>query len=314
MAEGRLLCVGALTQDTIFRLERLPDGPGKFLPLEAVQIAAGMASSAAASAARQGGTVSLWASIGDDPTGQDLLAELRSESVDCCLVRQVTDGRSAISTIFVDAQGERIIVPFYHPVTQADPEGLPCPDFSAFDAVLVDVRWPGAARLALMEAQRCGIPAILDADVGPKRVLEDLSRLATHIVASLPAAEILCGTGVGQKEAVTTLHQRFGGVIAVTDGAAGTSFCESEDGRVRHVPAPKIVPVDTLAAGDVFHGSFALGLAQGLDLEPAIAWASAAAAIKCQRFGGRLGAPTRAEILDFLAQREPPALNPQPIA
>ena len=32
-----ILCVGALTMDTIFRLDRLPDGPGKVIPLDAVE-------------------------------------------------------------------------------------------------------------------------------------------------------------------------------------------------------------------------------------------------------------------------------------
>ena len=57
---------------------------------------------------------------------------------------------------------------------------------------------------------------------------------------------------------------------------------------------------DTLAAGDVFHAGFAVGLTEGWPMERTIAFASAAAAIKCTRFGGRLGAPTRAEVEAFL--------------
>jgi len=45
---SKILCVGALTMDTIFRLDTLPEQAGKYLPREAVEIAAGMASSAAA--------------------------------------------------------------------------------------------------------------------------------------------------------------------------------------------------------------------------------------------------------------------------
>ena len=48
---GRILCVGALTMDTIFRLDRLPEGPGKFIPLDAVEVAEGMAAAQAALAA-----------------------------------------------------------------------------------------------------------------------------------------------------------------------------------------------------------------------------------------------------------------------
>lgn len=294
----RILCVGALTQDTIFRLEELPRGAGKFIPVEAVQNAAGMASSAATAARRQGAAVSLWASVGDDVLGTELTAELTAEGIDCSGVRRVAGARSAIATILVDAAGERMIVPFYDPRATTPPDALPF-DLSGFDAVLTDVRWPGAAALALQGAKAAGIPAILDIDVAARPILEDLLPHATHIVASEPAAAILCGE-VAVEEAVSMLHARTGVFVAITAGGAGTYWRDEATGAIRHTPAPKITPVDTLAAGDVFHGSFAVGLAEGWEMERTIRFASAAAALKCLKFGGRLGAPTRAETLAML--------------
>jgi sulfofructose kinase len=61
------------------------------------------------------------------------------------------------------------------------------------------------------------------------------------------------------------------------------------------VPAFVVTAVDTLGAGDVWHGAFALALAEGEDEPAAVRAASAAAAIKVTRHGGRAGAPTRAE-------------------
>ncbi|WP_018182964.1 PfkB family carbohydrate kinase [Kaistia granuli] len=294
----RILCVGALTQDTIFRLEQLPRGAGKFIPAEAVQNAAGMASSAATAARRQGAVVSLWASVGDDMLGTELTAELTAEGIDCSGVRRVAGARSAIATILVDAAGERMIVPFYDPRATTPPDALPF-DLSGFDAVLTDVRWPGAAALALQGAKKAGIPAILDIDVAARPILEDLLPHATHIVASEPAAAILCGE-VAVEEAVSMLHARTGVFVAITAGGAGTYWRDEATGAIRHTPAPKITPVDTLAAGDVFHGSFAVGLAEGWDMERTIRFASAAAALKCLKFGGRLGAPTRTETTAML--------------
>jgi sulfofructose kinase len=54
--------------------------------------------------------------------------------------------------------------------------------------------------------------------------------------------------------------------------------------------------VDTLGAGDVFHGAYALALAEGKPALAAARFASAAAAIKCGRPGGRAGSPTRGEV------------------
>jgi len=299
-----LLSVGAFTLDTILRLDTLPMHQGKFIASDGVQIASGMATSAACAAQRLGAEVSLWASAGDDAVGDRLIAEIEAEGVDCSLVRRVGGARSALAAILVDAHGERVIVPFYDPKAQADPETLPA-DLSNFDAVLVDVRWPGAAALALNAARAIGRPAILDADTAPLEVLEQLLPLATHIVASEPAARIACGHALDPQSACADLASRTDAFVAVTGGAAGTWWHDHSAGSVRHVAAPRVKAVDTLAAGDVFHGAFAVGLAEGMHPEQALRFASAAAALKCQRFGGRLGAPDRAETMAMMAAHWP---------
>ena len=57
-------------------------------------------------------------------------------------------------------------------------------------------------------------------------------------------------------------------------------------------------------AGDVFHGALALGLAEGMSARAAVRFASAAAAIKCTRFGGRTGCPEAARSRRILKQAE----------
>lgn len=298
---ARLLSVGALTLDTILKVDALPRRQGKFIASDGVQIASGMASSAACAARRLGARVHLWASVGDDAAADQLVSGIEAEGVDCSFVRRVPGGRSALSSIVVDAAGERIVVPFYDPVTQADPARLPFEDIGAFDAVLADVRWPDASALALVAARKAGRIAILDADTAPAAVLERLLPLGTHVVASEPAAAILCGAGIAPTEACERLAARSDGFVAVTGGAAGTWWFDRTSATARHVPAPQVRAVDTLAAGDVFHGAFAVGLAEGMDTDATIRFASAAAAIKCTRFGGRLGAPGRDETLAMMA-------------
>ena len=51
----------------------------------------------------------------------------------------------------------------------------------------------------------------------------------------------------------------------------------------------------------MFHGAFALALAEGAGIRDAVAFGNAAAALKCRSFGGRLGAPDRAEVEAALA-------------
>jgi sulfofructose kinase len=294
---GRILCVGALTMDTIFRLEHLPDHSGKFIPLDAVEVAEGMAAAQAASIVRLGGEAALWASAGDDGIGDRLVAQISEAGVDTSRVRQVRGARSGFSSILMDQTGSTIIVPRYDPTITSAPEAAL--DLSGITAVMTDVRWPAAAKLALSAAKAAGIPAILDADMAARDVLEDLVKEASHIVASESAAKLLTGAEVPEA-AAWRLADEHGVFVAVTAGAHGCWW--TENGDIRHTPAPKIEAIDTLAAGDVFHAGFAVGLTEGWPMERTIAFASAAAAIKCTRFGGRLGAPTRADVEAFIAR------------
>ncbi len=283
--------------DTIFRLEHLPEGPGKVIPLEAAEVAEGMAAAQAASIVRLGGRAALWASAGDDATGDRLIAQIGAEGVDCSRVRRVRGARSGFSSILMDRKGSTIIVPQYDPQVMAPPERAP--DLNGFDAVMVDVRWPAAARLALAVARAAGIPAILDADVAALPTLQELAPLATHIVASEGAGKLLAGAA-DPAEAAANLAGTYAATIVVTGGGDGCWW--SDAGRIRHVPAPRVEAIDTLGAGDVFHGAFALLLAEGRPMNEILLFASAAAAIKCTRFGGRLGAPSRAEVEALLVR------------
>jgi sulfofructose kinase len=289
-----ILCVGALTFDTIFRLEKLPLTPGKFIPTEAVEIAEGMAAAQAASIVQLGGVAALWASVGTDAIGDRMISELGAAGVDVGNVRRVADARSGFSTILMDAAGERIVVPHYDAALATPPETTP--DFATFAAVLCDVRWPAAAALALFAARDLGVPGILDADVAPREVLDRLLPLASHVVASEGGAALLTGASdpAAATAALTRLHDGF---VAVTAGERGCWWSDSRS--IRHTPAPRVAAIDTLAAGDVFHGAFAFGLCKGWPMAETIRFASVAAAIKCTRFGGRLGAPTRTEVETF---------------
>jgi sulfofructose kinase len=70
---------------------------------------------------------------------------------------------------------------------------------------------------------------------------------------------------------------------------------------LRRSPVFAVNAVDTLGAGDIFHGAFALALAEGKTEIAAMRFAAAAAGLKCARLGGSAGAPHRAEVDALLA-------------
>ncbi|RWY66355.1 sugar kinase [Rhizobium sp. WSM1325] len=296
----RVLCVGAAVMDTLFRVRSLPNGQGKILPYDMLQIAEGMASSAAFAVARLGGKASLWGAVGNDATGERIIADLSNSSIDTSGMLRVEDARSAVSTILVDDQGERLIVPFYDAGLHETVKPVTKKDISAFDAVLVDVRWPKLALRTLLAAAEAGKPAILDGDVAGDGVIEMLAPAASHIVFSQPAAERLSGAAELVK-IVGLLKRKFEhAFISVTAGESGCFWFDDRSGEVLHLAAPKVRAVDTLAAGDIFHGAFALVVAEGLPIEETMRFSSMAAALKCQVFGGRTGAPSRAEVCNRL--------------
>lgn len=299
-----VLCVGAAVLDTLFRVRTLPEGQGKVLPYDMLQIAEGMASSAAYAVVRLGGKASLWGAVGHDETGDRIIRDLKDDGIDVDGMLRVDGARSAVSTILVDDDGERLIVPFYDPKLHHTVKEFTAADITAFDAVLVDVRWPALALQVLKAARAMGKPAILDGDVAPDGVIEQLAPEATHIVFSEPAAQRLTGTE-DFTEMARLLKQRFSyAFICVTAGAAGSFWFNDESNGVRHSPTIAVKAVDTLAAGDIFHGAFALAIAEGKTPADAIQLSSIAAAMKCEVFGGRSGAPTRAEVITRLDMRD----------
>jgi sugar/nucleoside kinase (ribokinase family) len=83
------------------------------------------------------------------------------------------------------------------------------------------------------------------------------------------------------------------GRFLVTNGPDDRALAR---GRCRAAAAPvfKVVSIDTLGAGDSFHGGFALALAEGRDEVAAMRF-GAAAALKCTRLGIS-GTPHRQEV------------------
>ena len=291
---GTILTVGAVALDTIFQLDHLPAVPGKYLPTHALKVAQGMATAQAATIVRLGGRARLWASIGDDPTGARILADLDAAGIDTRSVRRVPGAQSGFASILADRAGRSIIVPHYDPAIRTRPDQLP--DFSDIAAISVDVRWPDAAEIALHAARDLQVPGILDVEAAPEDVLDRLIPIASHLIASEAGAFALTGEP-DPRRAAAALGAARHAFVAVTAGERGVFWPGG------HQPGFAVETVDTLAAGDVFHGAFAFGVTEGWDIPATIRFAAAAAAIKCTRFGGRLGAPTRAEVEAFLAER-----------
>lgn len=276
------------------RVETFPAPGSKVAASDFIVTGGGCAANAAVAVARLGGRAAFAGPLGGegDAVSTRIVADLEKEGIDCSGVVRSAGATASVSLILLDAQGEKTIATRrgagLERTRPSDADGL----VADADAVLVDNRFPEFVAAVCHAARRRNVPVVIDLDQAT-RVDDPLLALGSHVIAS---AEALGGT-TGETDfetALARLADHVGGFLAVTDGPNGVSW--REDGRLRHMPAFQLPAIDTLAAGDVFHGGFVLALAEGRDIENALRFGAAAAALKCTRFGGAAGAPKRDEV------------------
>lgn len=296
-----ILCAGIIVLDEVFQVERFPRPEAKTSALGFFAVNGGCAANAAVAVARLGGRAALAGPLGgpagEDSNGDRVLAALAREDVDCAGCRRIAGLSTPLSAIFIDARGERIIVTHRdRRLDEARPVDVDHLVASA-DAVLADNRFPEFVRPICAAARARDISVVLDVD-GPTPMDDDLFRIATHVVFSsdgLGATTGLDDPGAALERIAATTPS----FLAVTRGPQDVLW--REEGRLRTSSVFAVDAVDTLGAGDVFHGAFVLALAEGKDEAAAMRFAAAAAGLKCTRLGGSMAAPRRAEVEALLA-------------
>lgn len=290
-----ILVAGVAVIDFVFRLDAMPRSPEKYRARDAAVSGGGCAGNAAAAIARLGGDARLATRLGADRVGDMIVADLEAEGVDCALARRFEGGRSSFSSVYLDDAGDRQIVNFRDLSLSFDASWLEG-SLPEFDAALGDTRWAQGTASVLRAARERGRPGVLDAEAPMAEALEALGQ-ASHVAFSMQGLRDYCGHE-DVRSGLAKAASETGAWVCVTDGANGVTYLARD--QFGHVPAFAVDAVDTLGAGDAWHGAFALGLGEGTDEPAAIRFANAVAAIKCTRFGGRAGLPSRQDVEEFM--------------
>jgi len=296
-----ILCAGGATQDNVMKVEAFPAAGSKVQGSEFVVTIGGQAGNASVAIARLGGSARYAGALGnhDDAIANWIVEKLKAEHVDCSHAVRVKGAMSSVSLILLDASGEKTIATRRgEGLTSAVPADAE-KAVDGVDAVLLDNRYPNFMMPIVAAATKRGIPRVLDLD-RPATADDPLLNGSTHVISS---AEAMRGTA-GEQDfgaALKRLGATYKGFLAVTAGPEGVYWLD--DGSVRHMDAFKVKAVDTLGAGDTFHGAFTLRLVETGDVVESMRFGAAAAAIKCTRFGGLMGAATRSEVNAFLKER-----------
>jgi sulfofructose kinase len=263
----------------------------------------GMVATAMVTVARLGGRAELWTALGRDFYGDVILDELAAETVDLSQVVRRAGQDSAFNFVLVDGQtGERVFLSPGVGWSSGDLHLDATVDLDRIDvadALLVDGAWRSLALPALERARAAGVP--ICGDIGRIDGNEDLLSLIDYLVVPRHAAEEFAGeAGLRALEALASFGAR---IVVVTLGAEGAIYITREESDL--FPAFDVPVVDTTGAGDVFHGAFAYGVAQGWEPHQLMVFSSAVAALKCTQLGGRTGIPSLAQVYRFLTEHMP---------
>ncbi len=263
----------------------------------------GLVATGLVAAARLGAKTRYVGKLGDDDAANFIVDEFKREGVDTSCIRRLP-GASAIRTIGLvnPAKGHRTLFYCLDDAPQVDPSELAREEIVAGKVVFVDGFQLPAAIRAAQWAREAGRIVLMDAEL-TEPDNDIMARYATHVVASLRYAQSRVGE-CNFREAAHKLYAQYADdnkdkVVGVTAGPEGSYFVTAD--CEFHQPGFQVKVVDTTGCGDVFHGAFAFGLSRDWDLRRTAQWASAVAALKARRLGGRAGIPTRKETEKFIA-------------
>ena len=297
----QITVIGSANVDLVVRVSRLPQIGETVIGGEFMQAMGGKGANQAVSAARLGADVRFIARVGDDAFADACLQSYREAGVLLDAVQRTPDLATGIALIGVSEDGENLIM-----VASGANEKLSPADVRAHaeairaaDVVLLQLEVPlETVTAAVNIAHEFGKTIVLNPapyQTLPRALLQKISVITPNRGESAqmldernPDDERLAKgvLGMGPQGAVITL------------GADGALVAGSW-GWVR-VPAYKVVPVDTVGAGDAFNAGLAVALGEGGSLEEAARYASAVAALAVTRPGAQPGMPTRAEVEAFL--------------
>jgi ribokinase len=297
---------GVCAVDYLCRLPRYPRLDEKTELVEFSMQGGGPVPTALVALSRLGARTCYLGKVGDDQNGHFVRESLEREGVDTAGLVVDPGARTPQAFVWIDApSGLKSIAADRTGLQPMRAEEMSAELASAGRYLLIDGKETQAALSAARWARQAGAEVVLDVG-SPRSRMEELLRSTDYLVASKNFVEQFGGAR-DPLDVLRSLADQGPQVVLVTLGRNGC-ICLSPEGSFRQ-PAFSVPVVDTTGAGDVFHGGFIYGLLRGWDLSTAVRFASAMAALKCRRLGGRAGIPTLAQVENFLFQRSKRAFS-----
>jgi ribokinase len=290
--------------DFVVRVERLPSPGETTLGSNFQMIPGGKGANQACAAGRlaQGAPVRMVGRVGQDPFADHLKASLVAAGVDVSAVHAIPTHPTGVALIWVERSGQNSIVVAAGANGEMTPASVASvrAAYAGAACALFQLETPlPAVETALAVARAAGARTILDP--APARPLPaELLSQVDILTPNESEACILLGRDPARvaltaaAELANALRGLGVGAVILKLGDQGC-FYSGPEGEYA-APAFPVTAVDTTAAGDTFNAGFAVALAEGMDIERALRFANAAAAISVTRLGAQASAPSRAEV------------------
>lgn len=287
--------LGLCTVDHLFVLEHPPTFERGAPVRDYSTQGGGPVATALVALARLGARVGFIGRVGDDEAGRFIIQDFQRYGVDTSRIQVQPGAVSAVSLCLVSAAtGDRSFCVRNTNVTPLKPEELDR-DYLLSGKFLHLDGFAEASIAAAAMAKQAGVHTVYDAGYYSPKAL-DLIRLTDTLIASEYFARSY--SSKPPEEIAVEMLQYGPSIVCITLGNRGCVVATEQE--VFHQPAFRVNVVDTTGAGDVFHGAFIFGLLKGYDVRRTAEFASAVAAIKCTKLGGRAGIPTLQQTEEFL--------------
>jgi len=302
-----IIVLGSVNVDLVVRGDRLPQPGETVIGGEFYQAAGGKGANQAVAAARAGREpVAIIGAVGNDSFGELVRHRLAQESLICDHLRTILDAPTGVALIMVDKNGENSISVASGAnslLTEADVDAIPQELLKGAKVFLTSLELPlPVVRRGLLRAKSAGLTTILNPAPARRWLLDEIAaELIDVITPNEHEGGQLLGEGSAAMAAAPKIRKMGVGAVVVTLGASGCLVVAEE---TLIVPAPRVTPVDTTAAGDAFNGALAVQLAEGVPLAVAARWATSAAALCTTRKGAQPSLPTRDQIDAMAAEAE----------
>ncbi len=293
-----VLGYGCVAVDDLVYVDSYPPVDSKTHVRRRERQGGGLVGTALVAAARLGARCAYAAALGEDDLSAFVRQRFRTEGIDVSHVARVDGARPIHSVIVVgEDRGSRNIF--------ADLSGLRGVAVRkslvhSAKVLLVDHFWGDQKIRAASWARQAAIPIVADLEDDTAPGFRDLLALVDHPILPLDFGRKITARR-SPRDVAAKLWNARRKVVVLTDGGRGCWYLTGADARqMKHLPAFKVKVVDTTGCGDVFHGAYAAGLAEGLDVEVRLRLAAATAAIKATCPGGQTGIPRRRQVEAFL--------------